>query len=181
MGTTVLSPGEWPDIVRRIQEDDPTVGSTISDRERRFDNFFGTISDTETTPGRVRQAGSERATSSHGLWGYRVGNWVTLRGTAVIGAVSATGGAITVDFPAALPFDTSADNQSLSSIGIMSVYINSSTAQYVGEIQGSVLGRFSGTANGRILSMGSQDPAAALVQYDTVRYNITYRTNNLLV
>jgi hypothetical protein len=189
MTTDMLDSGDWPNIVQRIRDGDPTVGAHLAERERRFDNFFGVISRTDTTPGAILQGAVERNVVYHDLWGYRIGNWVHLKGTAEIDTLVAQTGRITVEFPEQLPFDQT-EQQDRNTLGILVVYDDSHLETYFGEARRTyatgpdgvtLTDQIYGWASGIADQMGNASPGAALAVFDKIRYEISYRTPNLLV
>ena len=77
MASNVLRPEDWPDIVKRIRNgDDEAVAAFLSDRERRFDNYFA---NGFYTPVVTQGATITSQSPTFGRW-FRVGDWAFIHG-----------------------------------------------------------------------------------------------------
>lgn len=179
MTTNILSPTDWPDLIRRIQAGDPSVGSAIAERERRFDNFFDNFSSPNVAAGTLYQGAVACSVALNEVYGHRVGNWVTIKGLVVVSAL-ATAGVIELDPPAAFPINYSR-NLPVTSHGTFSVYSNATGVSYLGEVQLLTLpGPFRVQSHNSTGFLGTL-PAYQLNTNDLIRYSLAYQVESVLV
>lgn len=178
MATNSLRPEEWPGIVDRIRRGDPNIGAYLTDRERRFDQFFGGYS----VQGTITQAGGQTVTAYTGGWEFN------RFGTRVIGVFSAiwdnitpgvvTGSATTPVISVSLPagFDRLAAGQGRG-VG-MSWFSNNNILSY--QTGGALF------VTDHIETWPTNDPyttppTSDLTDFDELILLVSYRIPNVLI
>jgi hypothetical protein len=191
MASNNLRPEEWQNLVSRIRTGDPTVAQALTDRERRFDNFFATGQYKPVATQNATLTTANVANETYGHW-IRIGNWVWVQASFRSTSSGTASNRILLSVPPELLIASPTFQSNNVDITIprgQFTWVDDSTAP-----DGIITGTAVSYANTHIagITSGVQGSAEStiyigegafnqVVSGDWVKMNVNYLTNNAMV